>query len=192
MRLLPKCAHAFHVPCIDTWLRAHVNCPLCRSDVLDPAAAAATGVAVQSNSDQSTADPDVNANAAAEQVDAASDSTLEHEDEELENAPHLQEDQQEQQFSTPEPVPQLPCPLPWNVRRAASMDAAIASTAAGVAALDRLSEADPQGEQNGREKHRSGATGHLSNPSTERPTPSGAPRSFFSRHCRARSSVLPL
>jgi len=41
VRLLPKCAHAFHVPCIDTWLRAHVNCPICRSDVLDPAVTAA-------------------------------------------------------------------------------------------------------------------------------------------------------
>ncbi|KAB8087591.1 hypothetical protein EE612_011933, partial [Oryza sativa] len=28
LRLLPKCGHAFHVPCIDAWLRAHVNCPL--------------------------------------------------------------------------------------------------------------------------------------------------------------------
>jgi hypothetical protein len=33
LRLLPKCGHAFHVPCIDTWLRAHVNCPLCRAPV---------------------------------------------------------------------------------------------------------------------------------------------------------------
>nr|GLL18367.1 E3 ubiquitin-protein ligase RING1-like [Ipomoea trifida] len=28
LRLLPKCSHAFHVACIDTWLRAHTNCPL--------------------------------------------------------------------------------------------------------------------------------------------------------------------
>ena len=27
LRLLPRCAHAFHRGCIDTWLRAHVNCP---------------------------------------------------------------------------------------------------------------------------------------------------------------------
>uniref|UniRef100_A0A0E0NGQ2 RING-type E3 ubiquitin transferase n=1 Tax=Oryza rufipogon TaxID=4529 RepID=A0A0E0NGQ2_ORYRU len=37
LRLLPKCGHAFHVPCIDAWLRAHVNCPLCRAHVLHPA-----------------------------------------------------------------------------------------------------------------------------------------------------------
>lgn len=34
LRLLPRCAHAFHRACIDTWLRAHVNCPICRSPVV--------------------------------------------------------------------------------------------------------------------------------------------------------------
>ncbi|KAA8520350.1 hypothetical protein F0562_014606 [Nyssa sinensis] len=33
LRLLPKCNHAFHLPCIDTWLKSHSNCPLCRSNV---------------------------------------------------------------------------------------------------------------------------------------------------------------
>lgn len=34
VRLLPKCSHAFHLPCIDTWLRSHVNCPLCRAPIV--------------------------------------------------------------------------------------------------------------------------------------------------------------
>ncbi|WKA09633.1 hypothetical protein VitviT2T_027258 [Vitis vinifera] len=40
LRLLPKCNHAFHIPCIDTWLSSHTNCPLCRariiSDIVNP------------------------------------------------------------------------------------------------------------------------------------------------------------
>lgn len=31
LRLMPNCEHAFHIPCIDTWLKTHSNCPLCRS-----------------------------------------------------------------------------------------------------------------------------------------------------------------
>ncbi|XP_023735496.1 E3 ubiquitin-protein ligase RING1 [Lactuca sativa] len=34
LRLLPKCSHAFHVPCIDTWLRSHKTCPLCRAPII--------------------------------------------------------------------------------------------------------------------------------------------------------------
>lgn len=40
LRILPKCNHAFHIPCIDTWLRSHTNCPMCRAGiVITPAAA---------------------------------------------------------------------------------------------------------------------------------------------------------
>jgi len=34
LRLLPKCNHAFHIPCIDTWLRSHTNCPMCRAPII--------------------------------------------------------------------------------------------------------------------------------------------------------------
>lgn len=37
LRLLPKCNHAFHLPCIDTWLVSHTSCPMCRAPiVVDP------------------------------------------------------------------------------------------------------------------------------------------------------------
>ncbi|PUZ51914.1 hypothetical protein GQ55_6G229300 [Panicum hallii var. hallii] len=35
LRLLPRCAHAFHADCIDAWLASHVTCPVCRA-VLAP------------------------------------------------------------------------------------------------------------------------------------------------------------
>ncbi|KAH0731041.1 hypothetical protein KY290_002071 [Solanum tuberosum] len=42
LRLLPKCSHAFHLPCIDTWLKSHPNCPLCRANVVSPPAPSTT------------------------------------------------------------------------------------------------------------------------------------------------------
>ncbi|XVF64840.1 hypothetical protein PTKIN_Ptkin09bG0198800 [Pterospermum kingtungense] len=42
VRLLPKCNHAFHISCIDSWLRAHINCPLCRAHIVFDAVGAPT------------------------------------------------------------------------------------------------------------------------------------------------------
>ncbi|KAK6161083.1 hypothetical protein DH2020_004464 [Rehmannia glutinosa] len=33
VRVLPNCAHSFHIECIDMWFRSHSTCPLCRSPV---------------------------------------------------------------------------------------------------------------------------------------------------------------
>ncbi|KAJ7530885.1 hypothetical protein O6H91_14G023500 [Diphasiastrum complanatum] len=30
LRVLPKCGHAFHIACIDAWLRQNATCPICR------------------------------------------------------------------------------------------------------------------------------------------------------------------
>ncbi|PWZ11977.1 RING-H2 finger protein ATL72 [Zea mays] len=40
VRVLPRCAHGFHVRCVDTWLLSHDSCPTCRGSVLDGAKAA--------------------------------------------------------------------------------------------------------------------------------------------------------
>ncbi|KAI3721726.1 hypothetical protein L2E82_32744 [Cichorium intybus] len=34
IRLLPKCGHLFHRKCIDTWLKVHATCPVCRNSPL--------------------------------------------------------------------------------------------------------------------------------------------------------------
>ncbi|KAH7668641.1 Zinc finger RING/FYVE/PHD-type protein [Dioscorea alata] len=33
LRILPACRHAFHLSCIDAWLRSSPSCPLCRSPI---------------------------------------------------------------------------------------------------------------------------------------------------------------
>lgn len=32
-RVLPMCNHLFHADCIDSWLRSHSTCPICRNKV---------------------------------------------------------------------------------------------------------------------------------------------------------------
>lgn len=36
LRLMPNCEHAFHIACIDEWLKTQSNCPLCRAGMYPP------------------------------------------------------------------------------------------------------------------------------------------------------------
>lgn len=38
LRVLPRCGHAFHVACVDAWLRTRATCPSCRAAIVVAAA----------------------------------------------------------------------------------------------------------------------------------------------------------
>ncbi|KAF7059996.1 hypothetical protein CFC21_066824 [Triticum aestivum] len=48
VRVLPQCAHGFHVRCVDAWLVSNGSCPTCRQPVIEgaPAKAAETNTTV--------------------------------------------------------------------------------------------------------------------------------------------------
>lgn len=53
VRVLPKCAHCFHVECIDRWFVSHSLCPICRSHM--PESLEKKSVICSNNGDESAA-----------------------------------------------------------------------------------------------------------------------------------------
>ncbi|PKH76664.1 hypothetical protein CRG98_050026, partial [Punica granatum] len=71
LRLMPKCNHAFHLPCIDKWLKSHSSCPLCRSNIASLGALPpAQSSRVAPNQPPSTAVLNVNSHAYCRATDA--------------------------------------------------------------------------------------------------------------------------
>ncbi|KAJ1279660.1 hypothetical protein BS78_04G171200 [Paspalum vaginatum] len=190
LRLLPKCAHAFHVQCIDTWLRAHVNCPLCRADVVDPAAEQPGAVPPLPGAD-------ADADASAQQL--ASNQSVEHGQPE-QRADELQglrgqSDQPDRSGSQEERPRRHPGARAQNFRRVASMDSPL-PTASAEESLPEHDQAD--GEKQGTAggavccEAAPGSAGHLNRPAMERSLSAGSRWRWTARHARARSSLLPL
>ncbi|KAF7103942.1 hypothetical protein CFC21_104873 [Triticum aestivum] len=163
LRLLPKCGHAFHVPCIGTWLRAHVNCPLCRAEVVVLDSAATGG-----------SDPPADD---AQQVSE----TLSHE---LPGLAQRQNEQQELRVQidrcSRSRSPDPPRRRMQSLRRVASMDSSVVSAGAGLVPEDKRSSTENEG--NGEAPSGSGRLRYLSG---------GGRRSLLSGHRRTSSSMLP-
>ncbi|KAM3214087.1 hypothetical protein ACQJBY_066486 [Aegilops geniculata] len=169
LRLLPKCGHAFHVPCIGTWLRAHVNCPLCRADVVVLAGSAATA----------GSDPHDD----AQQVPGGTE-TLSHE----RPGPAQQRPNEQQELRvqidrgsrsrSPEPQHRRM----QSFRRVASMDSSVVSAGARLVPEDKRSSTGNQGNGDAASGEVPSGSGCLSG---------GGRWSLLSGHRRASSSMLP-
>ncbi|KAL6899722.1 hypothetical protein ACP4OV_006380 [Aristida adscensionis] len=180
LRLLPKCGHAFHVPCIDTWLRAHVNCPLCRADVLGPAAA-----------DEQPGDPPAGADADADADRPGLEQPHQHGNERHELRVQID---QRAQSSSPERPHRLHGARAHSFRRVASMDSPSSVASAEEAPEVELSISENEKQGAGGAVRREGATGssRLDLPAMERSLSVGSRWALLSRHCRTRSSLMPL
>uniref|UniRef100_A0ACD5ZB18 Uncharacterized protein n=1 Tax=Avena sativa TaxID=4498 RepID=A0ACD5ZB18_AVESA len=170
LRPLPKCGHAFHVPCIDTWLRAHVNCPLCRAEVVLDSAAAAGDSETSADAEQ------VSSN--AETSDREQPGQRQNQQQEL----RVQIDQCDQ-VSSPEPQRRRA----QDFRRVVSMDSSAVS--GEEVPGDKQSSKENQGNGDGACCEVPSGSGRLYH--MKRSLSGGGRWSVVSRHRRACSSLLP-
>ncbi|RLN09271.1 E3 ubiquitin-protein ligase RING1-like [Panicum miliaceum] len=182
LRLLPKCAHAFHVQCIDTWLRAHVNCPLCRANVTDHAAEQPDPTPTGAGADTEQEEQGAGNTGAPEHEQPG-----QHADEQ-----RAQIDQRDQPSISSEQPRQRPGPRGRSFRRMASMD-----SPSPVASAE---EAPEHGQAGGEKEGTGGAvccevspgSDRLNRAAMKRSLSAGSRWTLLSRHCRARTSLLPL
>ncbi|CAN6244806.1 unnamed protein product [Urochloa humidicola] len=180
LRLLPKCAHAFHVQCIDTWLRAHLTCPLCRANVIDTAAAGEQPEPTSSGAEQE--DQDAGDNIGAPEHEHASEQRVQ-----------INQREQQPDISSEQPR-QRAGPRPRTFRRVASMDSPPPPVASAEEALPEHGQASGEKQGTGSAVccEVSPGSGRPSRDAMKRSLSAGSRWTLLSRPCRPRSSLLPL